>query len=40
VDIDKVHSDLVGQFNKLQFFDGYNTADTQEREYAYIHLET
>ena len=40
VDIDKIHSDLLGKFNNIQFWDVYNTADIQEKEYPYIHLET
>jgi hypothetical protein len=40
VDIDKIHSELLGKFNNVQFLDGYNTADIQEKEYPHIHLKT
>ena len=27
VDINKIHSDLLGKFHNIQFLDGYNNAD-------------
>jgi len=39
VDIDKIHSDLLGKSKNIQLLEGYNTADKQKKEYPYTDLE-